>query len=243
MGVPSRCEAAGAWKETLLKTASKRRYDPFKRAIDILAALAMLIVFFPIIALTWLLVWSILGSSALFWQARPGRDGKPFWLVKFRSMTNACDARGEPLPDADRLTRFGRMLRATSLDELPQFWNILKGEMSLVGPRPLLIDYLPLFTTEQARRHEVRPGLTGWAQVKGRNGVDWERRLAIDVAYVDNRSLWLDVQIIFRSIAIVVTGANISGEGGETMPAFKGSATNSISTDCRRQEPSASPRD
>jgi lipopolysaccharide/colanic/teichoic acid biosynthesis glycosyltransferase len=224
-----------------LKTVSKRRYDLLKRAIDILAALAMLIVFFPIIALTWLMVWSILGSPALFWQARPGRDGKPFWLVKFRSMTNACDACGEPLPDADRLTRFGRMLRATSLDELPQLWNILKGEMSLVGPRPLLMDYLPLFTPEQARRHEVRPGLTGWAQVKGRNGIDWEQRLAIDVAYVDNRSLWLDVQIIFRSIAMVVSGTNISGERSETMPAFKGSATNSISTDCRRQGPPVPP--
>jgi lipopolysaccharide/colanic/teichoic acid biosynthesis glycosyltransferase len=209
-----------------LKTVSKRRYDLFKRAIDILAALAILIVFFPVIALTWLMVRSVLGSPTLFWQARPGRDGKPFWLVKFRSMTNACDARGVPMPDADRLTRFGRLLRATSLDELPQLWNILKGEMSLVGPRPLLLHYLPLFTPEQARRHEVRPGLTGWAQVKGRNGIDWEQRLAIDVAYVDNRSLWLDLRIIVRSIAMVVTGANISAEGSETMPAFKGSSTN-----------------
>jgi lipopolysaccharide/colanic/teichoic acid biosynthesis glycosyltransferase len=208
-----------------LKPVSKTRYDLLKRAIDILAALAILIVFFPVIALTWFMVRRVLGSPTLFWQARPGRDGKPFWLVKFRSMTNACDARGVPLPDADRLTRLGRMLRATSLDELPQFWNILKGEMSLVGPRPLLMHYLPLFTPEQARRHEVRPGLTGWAQVKGRNGIDWEQRLAIDVAYVDNRSLWLDVQIIVRSIAMVVTGANISAEGSETMPAFKGSPT------------------
>jgi lipopolysaccharide/colanic/teichoic acid biosynthesis glycosyltransferase len=209
-----------------LKTISKRRYDLLKRAIDILAALVMLVVFFPVIALTWLMVWSVLGSPTLFWQARPGRDGKPFWLVKFRSMTNACDASGVPLPDADRLTRSGRILRATSLDELPQFWNILKGEMSLIGPRPLLIHYLPLFTPEQARRHEIRPGLTGWAQVKGRNGIDWEQRLSLDVAYVDNRSLWLDLQIIVRSIAMVVTGANVSGEGSETMPAFKGSTTN-----------------
>lgn len=201
----------------------RRRYDALKRAIDIMIAGVMLAVFVPVMAITWLTVRALLGSPALFRQARPGRGGKPFWLIKFRSMTNACDEHGVLLPDHDRLTRFGRVLRTSSLDELPQLWNVLRGDMSLVGPRPLRIEYLPRFTPEQGRRHEVRPGMTGWAQVNGRNSIDWEQRLAMDVAYVDNRSLRLDVRIIFRSIAMVVGRAGISPEGSDTMPEFKGS--------------------
>ena len=163
-----------------------------------------------------------LGSPVLFTQVRPGVHGKPFLMVKFRTMTDERDASGALLPDAKRLTPFGRFLRASSLDELPELWNVLRGEMSLVGPRPLLMEYLPLYSPEQARRHEVRPGITGWAQVNGRNAISWADKFALDVWYVDNRSLWLDVKILWRTVRKVLVRDGISAAGEATMPKFTG---------------------
>mgnify|MGYP003799965917 FL=1 len=163
-----------------------------------------------------------LGSPVLFRQERPGLHGRPFMLVKFRTMTGAADTDGRPLPDADRLTRFGRFLRSTSLDELPELWNVLKGDMSLVGPRPLLMEYLPLYSPRQSRRHEVKPGLTGWAQVNGRNALTWEDRLEMDVWYVENRSWLLDLKIIWKTIGIVLHREGISQQGSATMEKFQG---------------------
>jgi lipopolysaccharide/colanic/teichoic acid biosynthesis glycosyltransferase len=166
--------------------------------------------------------WSM-GRPVLFRQVRPGRAGEPFALLKFRTMTDRCDADGRPLPDADRLTGLGRLLRRTSLDELPELWNVVRGDMSLVGPRPLLVEYLPLYSPEQARRHEVRPGITGWAQVNGRNATTWEARFAHDVYYVDHRSFGLDLRILLRTVAQVLTGAGVSAPGEATMARFTGS--------------------
>ena len=160
-----------------------------------------------------------------FRQTRPGRHGTPFEMVKFRTMRDAIDADGRPLPDAERLTKLGRFLRSSSLDELPELWNVLKGEMSLVGPRPLLMEYLPLYSPEQARRHEVRPGVTGWAQVNGRNAISWDEKFALDVWYVDNRSLWLDLKIIWLTIRKVVRREGISAAGEATMSKFTGSGS------------------
>ena len=170
------------------------------------------------------LVWLRLGTPVFFRQTRPGLDGKPFTLIKFRSMTDARDAGGALLPDANRLPNFGRWLRATSFDELPELLNVLKGDMSLVGPRPLLMEYLPLYTPEQARRHLVRPGITGLAQVSGRNAIDWDTRLRLDVAYVDQQSLWLDLRILWQTLVSVSQRQGISAEGEATMPRFTGSA-------------------
>lgn len=163
-----------------------------------------------------------LGSPVFFTQVRPGMHGKPFKMVKFRSMTSECGPDGQLLPDAVRLTAFGRWLRATSLDELPELWNVLKGDMSLVGPRPLLMEYLPLYSPEQARRHEVRPGITGWAQVNGRNAISWESKFKLDVWYVDNRTLWLDIKVLWQTVKKVVVRDGISAEGEATMPKFTG---------------------
>ena len=163
-----------------------------------------------------------LGTPVLFRQQRPGLGGRPFWLLKFRTMTEARDARGNLLPDAARLTAFGRFLRATSLDELPELLNVLKGDMSLVGPRPLLMQYLDRYTPEQARRHEVRPGITGWAQVNGRNAITWEEKFKLDVWYVDNRTLWLDIKIIFMTIWKIFKREGISQPGQATMEEFMG---------------------
>ncbi|EAP77329.1 putative UDP-galactose phosphate transferase [Roseovarius nubinhibens ISM] len=163
-----------------------------------------------------------MGSPVFFRQTRPGRHGIPFEMVKFRTMRDAIDADGRPLPDAERLTKLGRFLRSSSLDELPELWNVLKGEMSLVGPRPLLMEYLPLYSPEQARRHEVRPGVTGWAQVNGRNAISWDEKFALDVWYVDNRSLWLDLKIIWLTIRKVVKREGISAAGEATMSRFTG---------------------
>jgi lipopolysaccharide/colanic/teichoic acid biosynthesis glycosyltransferase len=171
------------------------------------------------------LAWLIrrkLGSPVLFRQVRPGQHGKPFNMVKFRTMTDERGPDGAWLPDALRLTPFGRFLRASSLDELPELWNVLKGEMSLVGPRPLLMEYLPLYTPEQARRHEVRPGITGWAQVNGRNAISWADKFALDVWYVDHRSLWLDVRILWLTVRKVLVRDGISAAGEATMPRFEG---------------------
>jgi lipopolysaccharide/colanic/teichoic acid biosynthesis glycosyltransferase len=194
-----------------------------KRFFDFLAAsLALLLLALPLLALAWI-IRRKLGSPVLFRQVRPGLHCKPFTMVKFRTMTDERGPDGALLSDAQRLTPFGRFLRASSLDELPELWNVLKGEMSLVGPRPLLMEYLPLYTPEQARRHEVRPGITGWAQVNGRNAISWADKFALDVWYVDHRSLWQDVQILWRTVRKVLVRDGISAEGEATMPKFTGS--------------------
>jgi lipopolysaccharide/colanic/teichoic acid biosynthesis glycosyltransferase len=193
-----------------------------KRLFDFVAALlALLVLVLPLLALAWL-IRRKLGSPVLFCQVRPGLQGRPFTMVKFRTMTDERGPDGALLPDAQRLTPFGRFLRASSLDELPELWNVLKGEMSLVGPRPLLMEYLPLYTPEQARRHEVRPGITGWAQVNGRNAISWADKFALDVWYVDHRSLWLDVRILWRTVRMVLVRDGISAEGEATMSRFEG---------------------
>ena len=194
-----------------------------KRLFDLVAsAIGLLILAVPLAMLAWQ-VSRKLGSPVLFTQVRPGLHGKPFRMVKFRTMTDELGPDGALLPDAQRLTPFGRFLRASSLDELPELWNVLKGEMSLVGPRPLLMEYLPLYTPEQARRHAVRPGITGWAQVNGRNAISWADKFALDVWYVDHRSLWLDVQILWRTVRKVLVRDGISAAGEATMPKFTGS--------------------
>jgi lipopolysaccharide/colanic/teichoic acid biosynthesis glycosyltransferase len=181
----------------------------------------LLLLALPLLALAWM-IRRKLGSPVLFCQVRPGLQGKPFTMVKFRTMTDERGPDGALLPDAQRITPFGRFLRASSLDELPELWNVLKGEMSLVGPRPLLMEYLPLYTPEQARRHAVRPGITGWAQVNGRNAISWADKFALDVWYVDHRSLWLDVQILWRTVRKVLVRDGISAAGEATMPKFTG---------------------
>jgi lipopolysaccharide/colanic/teichoic acid biosynthesis glycosyltransferase len=193
-----------------------------KRLIDLLLSfLGLLILALPLLLLC-ILVRLKLGSPVLFCQIRPGLHGRPFTMVKFRTMIDERGADGELLPDARRLTAFGRFLRASSLDELPELWNVLRGEMSLVGPRPLLMEYLPLYSPEQARRHEVRPGITGWAQVNGRNAVSWEQRFKLDVWYVDHCSLWLDLRILWLTIRKVIVRDGISAHGEATMPRFTG---------------------
>ena len=195
-----------------------------KRLFDFLVALVALVVLAPVLVVLCILVRARLGGPVLFSQLRPGLHGQPFKMIKFRSMLVAVGTDGEPLPDAARLTRFGRWLRASSLDELPELWNVLRGEMSLVGPRPLLMEYLPLYTPEQLRRHAVRPGITGWAQVNGRNALTWEKKFALDVWYVDNRSLALDLKILWLTVRKVVLRDGISAAGEATMPRFSGSA-------------------
>lgn len=193
-----------------------------KRLFDIVASLCGLILLSPVIAIV---AWQIrrkLGSPVLFRQVRPGKDGKPFEMIKFRTMRDAVDAEGNPLPDEERMTPFGSFLRSSSLDELPELWNVLKGEMSLVGPRPLLMEYLPLYSTQQYRRHEVRPGVTGWAQINGRNAISWEDKFKLDVWYVDNQSFWLDLKIVFLTIKKVFVRDGISAEGEATMSKFTG---------------------
>lgn len=194
----------------------------FKRFIDIIASLCALILLAPVMAIV---AWNIrkkLGSPVLFRQVRPGRDGKPFEMVKFRTMRDAVDSNGNPLEDSQRMTPFGAFLRASSLDELPELWNVLKGDMSLVGPRPLLMEYLPLYSDEQNRRHEVRPGVTGWAQVNGRNALSWDEKFKLDIWYVDNQSLWLDLRILFMTVKKVVVKEGISASGEVTMSKFTG---------------------
>jgi lipopolysaccharide/colanic/teichoic acid biosynthesis glycosyltransferase len=194
-----------------------------KRLFDFAVAfVALLTLALPLLLLAWL-IRRKLGSPVLFKQVRPGLHGQPFTMVKFRTMTDDRGPDGVLLPDAQRLTPFGRFLRASSLDELPELWNVLKGEMSLVGPRPLLMEYLPIYTPEQARRHEVRPGITGWAQVNGRNAISWEDKFALDVWYVDHRSLLLDVRILWMTVKKVLVRDGISAAGEATMPKFTGS--------------------
>lgn len=195
-----------------------------KRLMDIVLASAALVVLSPILLLLFVLVRMKIGRPAFFRQVRPGLHSRPFTMIKFRTMTDARDVHGDLLPDAQRLTRFGRWLRASSLDELPELLNVVAGQMSLVGPRPLLMSYLPLYSPEQARRHEVRPGITGWAQVSGRNAISWEEKFRLDVDYVDRRSLGLDLHILWLTVAKVVRRDGIAAEGEATMPAFTGSA-------------------
>ncbi|VVP59490.1 putative sugar transferase EpsL [Pseudomonas fluorescens] len=194
----------------------------FKRFIDISASLCALVLLAPVMAIV---AWNIrkkLGSPVLFRQVRPGRDGKPFEMVKFRTMRDAVDNDGHPLADAERMTPFGGFLRSSSLDELPELWNVLKGDMSLVGPRPLLMEYLPLYSPEQNRRHEVRPGVTGWAQVNGRNALSWDEKFKLDVWYVDNRTFLLDLKILFMTVKKVIVKEGISADDNVTMSKFTG---------------------
>lgn len=193
-----------------------------KRLFDLLLSFGLLLALALPLLLLWALVRRKLGSPVLFRQVRPGLHGRPFMMVKFRTMTDERGADGELLPDARRLTSFGRFLRATSLDELPELWNVLRGEMSLVGPRPLLMEYLPLYSPEQARRHEVRPGITGWAQVNGRNALSWEERFKLDIWYVDHRSLWLDLRILWLTVRKVLVREGISEQGEATMSRYTG---------------------
>jgi len=195
-----------------------------KRFFDLFAAAAGLLCLWPVLLVVAVLVRRKLGSPVVFSQVRPGLGGKPFRMYKFRTMTEAKGPNGELLPDDIRLTPFGRFLRSTSLDELPELWNVLKGEMSLVGPRPLLMEYLPLYTVEQARRHEARPGITGWAQVNGRNAISWEDKFRLDVWYVDNQSLWLDIRILWMTVKKVVVREGIAAAGEATTTKFTGSA-------------------
>ena len=193
-----------------------------KRLFDLSASLAALLLLSPVLLLLAVLVRVKIGSPVFFTQTRPGLHGQPFQMIKFRTMTNACREDGSLLPDVERLTRFCRFLRSTSLDELPELWNVLKGEMSLVGPRPLLMEYLPLYSPEQARRHEVKPGITGWAQVNGRNAISWEDKFQLDVWYVDHQSFWLDLKILFLTVKRVFQRSGISAYGEMTMPRFTG---------------------
>ena len=193
-----------------------------KRIIDFLLALIGLMLASPILLIVAILVKTKLGSPILFRQQRVGLNGEIFEMVKFRTMKDATDSEGNPLPDEERLTKFGQLLRKTSLDELPELWNVLKGDMSLVGPRPLLVEYLPLYSKEQMKRHNVRPGITGYAQVNGRNNISWTKKFELDVYYVENFSLWLDVKILFQTVAKVLGQADINQEGNVTMDKFNG---------------------
>ena len=193
-----------------------------KRAFDIAASTSALIVLSPVLAITAYKVKKELGSPVLFRQIRPGLHGRPFEMIKFRTMKDATDKEGNTLPDSERLTEFGKKLRASSLDELPELWNVLKGDMSLVGPRPLLMEYLTLYSAEQAKRHNVRPGVTGYAQVNGRNSLSWEDKFKLDTWYVEHQSLWLDMKILLKTVKKVIIKDGISAEGEATMTKFTG---------------------
>ena len=193
-----------------------------KRIFDLVAASIGLLVLSPVILIITILVAIFIGTPILFRQLRPGYKARSFYIYKFRTMTAARDANGNLLPDSERLTHFGRFLRSLSLDELPEIYNILRGDMSLVGPRPLITEYLPLYSAEQMRRHDAFPGLTGWAQINGRNAIDWPTRFALDVWYVDHRSFWLDIQIILRTIWKVIKRENVNQPGQATIEFFTG---------------------
>lgn len=209
--------------ETPLLSGSPYPGDALKRAFDVFVSLTALVLLALVLALVALMVRRQMGSPVLFRQIRPGLGGRPFEMLKFRTMRDLVGSDGEPLSDAERLTSFGKFLRSSSLDELPGLWNVLKGDMSLVGPRPLLMAYMPLYSPEQARRHEVRPGVTGWAQVNGRNAVEWEEKFRMDVWYIDNRSFWLDLKILMLTVKKVIVSEGISSAGSATMERFMGS--------------------
>jgi len=200
-----------------------------KRTVDVLMAGILLILASPILAAVAIAVRVRLGTPVVFRQKRPGRDGKPFDMIKFRSMTDARTADGRLLPDADRLTAFGQWLRRTSLDELPELWCVLRGDMSMVGPRPLLMEYLPLYSAEQARRHALRPGITGWAQVNGRNAISWEQKFELDIWYVEHQSLQLDLRILLMTLGALLRRSDVSAPGSVTMPKFTGSHRETVS--------------
>ena len=193
-----------------------------KRLLDIIIASIALILLSPLYAFVAYKVKKNLGSPVLFRQVRPGLHGKPFEMIKFRTMKDAVDEQGNPLPDSERLTPFGQMLRSTSLDEMPELWNVIKGDMSIVGPRPLLMEYLPLYNQEQAKRHDVRPGMTGHAQVNGRNAISWEEKFKLDTWYVENQSVWLDFKIMLKTVKKVLAKDDINAENDATMPKFNG---------------------
>ena len=193
-----------------------------KRSLDIIIASTALILLSPLYLYVAHKVKKNLGSPVLFRQIRPGLHGKPFEMIKFRTMKDALDEQGNPLPDSERLTPFGKMLRSTSLDEMPELWNVIKGDMSVVGPRPLLMEYLPLYNKEQAKRHDVRPGMTGYAQVNGRNAISWEEKFKLDTWYVENQSIWLDFKIMLKTVQKVIAKDDISAEGEATMTKFTG---------------------
>ena len=199
-----------------------KHYAISKRVFDLSLALSGLILLAPLLLIIGVLVAINCGRPIFFIQTRPGIEGQPFKIFKFRTMTDACDSQDCILSDADRLTPFGRFLRSTSLDELPELINVVKGDMSLVGPRPLLVEYLQLYSTEQARRHEVKPGITGWAQVKGRNALSWDEKFKLDVWYVDNQSFLLDIKILFMTVMTTICREGISAEGEATMSRFEG---------------------
>jgi len=204
-----------------LKTLKNDMYKFFlKRIIDIILSLVAILLLLPIYLLIIFLVWANLGSPILFKQERPGMNEKIFNIYKFRTMTNEFDKHNKLLPDESRLTKFGKFLRSTSLDELPSLWSVLKGDMSLVGPRPLLVEYLPFFSDSQARRHDIRPGITGWAQVNGRNAISWEEKFELDVWYVNNLSIFLDIKILWLTFIRVLVRDGISPEDKEIMPRF-----------------------
>lgn len=198
------------------------------RIVDLVVAGTALLILSPVMAVVALLVRAKLGSPVLFRQVRPGLHGHPFTILKFRTMRDAHDADGRPLPDEQRLTGFGKWLRSTSLDELPELWNVLRGDMSLVGPRPLLMRYLPLYTPDQMRRHDVRPGLTGWAQVNGRNAIDWDDKFRLDTWYVDHRGFWLDLRILLLTAKSVLGRTGIAHAESASMPEFTGSRSSAM---------------
>ena len=195
-----------------------------KRVSDIIISFTALLFLIPLLVAVMLVSKFKFGAPIFFCQQRPGLQGLPFKMVKFRTMTDLRDMDGNPMPDSERLTAYGRILRSTSIDELPELWNVLKGDMSLVGPRPLLMDYLPLYSAEQWRRHDVRPGITGWAQINGRNAISWEEKFALDIWYVDNRSLLLDLKILWLTIQRVIVRQGVNAAGSSTMPRFTGNA-------------------
>ncbi|MCX0332120.1 sugar transferase [Acinetobacter radioresistens] len=195
-----------------------------KRLLDITIASIALILLSPLYFYVAYKVKKNLGSPVLFRQVRPGLHGRPFEMIKFRTMKDAIDANGQPLPDSERLTPFGRMLRSSSLDEMPELWNVIKGDMSIVGPRPLLMEYLPLYNEEQAKRHQVRPGMTGYAQVNGRNAIGWDEKFKLDTWYVENQSIWLDFKIMLKTVKKVLAKDDISAEGEATMSKFTGNS-------------------
>jgi lipopolysaccharide/colanic/teichoic acid biosynthesis glycosyltransferase len=211
-----------SWRINLSQCFLRSSTLVIKRFFDFVVSFLLLTMLLPVIVLVSSFVYIQFGVPVLFRQIRPGRDEKPFQMMKFRTMRNTVNARGEPLSDAERLTDFGKFLRSSSLDELPELWNVLKGEMSLVGPRPLLMEYLPLYSQEQRRRHNVRPGITGWAQVNGRNNLSWEEKLKMDVWYVDNQSFWLDLKILLITVKKVLFREDVNQSGHATAEKFKG---------------------
>lgn len=209
---------------------SRRLYPNLKRLLDLAIVVLTSVVIVPVLLLIALAVRLNLGSPVLFRQQRCGREGRLFQIVKFRTMRDAVGADGHPLPDSERLTKFGNFLRGTSMDELPELWNVLVGDMAIVGPRPFISEYLPLYTRDQMRRHEVRPGITGWAQVNGRNTISWEDRFALDVWYVDNYSFWLDVKIVLMTVGKVLSRKDLSHAGEATMKKFGGTQPSDLAT-------------